>query len=169
MPTPEVSARNTVSGVLIQYKNPLLVAAIVLATVVLVAGPAHSYLFKIYCTYMPICHSHPASPSSPDPQQPGSPSHPDGSTGGSAYYQKGYQSAKSGLARQNYGVDEGNTAGHPADMEQDTCSESVTVEVTGADFLQAANQDDYMKGCLQAFQDFPPTGGAKPGPPNPYR
>lgn len=101
------------------------------------------------------------SSSSPDSQQSHSAS--------SAYYQKGYESGKSGLARRNYGVDKGNMANHPEDLEHDTCSEAVDSEVTGVDFLEPKNQDDFMSGCLQAFKDSPPTGGPKPGPLNPYR
>jgi Protein of unknown function (DUF2510) len=101
------------------------------------------------------------SPSSPDSQPPQSAS--------SAYYKKGYQSGKSGLARRNYGVDKGNMADHPDELEHDTCSEAADSEVTGVDFLEPKNQDDFMSGCLQAFNDSPPTGGPKPGPFNPYR
>jgi uncharacterized protein DUF2510 len=101
------------------------------------------------------------SPSSPDSQPPQSAS--------SAYYKKGYESGKSGLARRNYGVDKGNMADHPDELEHDTCSEAADSEVTGVDFLEPKNQDDFMSGCLQAFNDSPPTGGPKPGPFNPYR
>jgi hypothetical protein len=101
-------------------------------------------------------------------QEPGPAQH-DSSGGGSGYYQKGYQSGKSGLARSNYGVDKANLGDHPDELEHDTCSEAVNAEVTGADYLEPKNQDDFMRGCLQAFQETPPTGGPKPGPLNPYR
>lgn len=150
-------------GQVLRNKYFLPAAVVVIGLCLAILGPGQPYLYKIYCTHMPSCH-YPSTGTPP----PGS-SEQSGPSGGSAYYQKGYASGKSGFARSNYGVGMGNMAYHPDEWEHNTCSEAVNSEVTGADYLDANNQDDFMQGCLQAFRDVPPTGGAKSGGLNPYR
>jgi Protein of unknown function (DUF2510) len=100
------------------------------------------------------------------------PSNQPGNNSGSSYYQEGYNSGTSGLARKGYGDDEYNTGATVAEMEHNACSRAINNEpnlVSIEDSDHPANQDDYMNGCLKAFGDHPPTGKPKPGPLNPYR
>jgi hypothetical protein len=108
------------------------------------------------------CGSHAA-------QQPPAPSQPAGDSGGSQYYQQGYSSGSSGIARKGYGDNEYNTGATVAEMEHDACSSAINNESNYSSLLEPAAQDDYMRGCLNAFRDHPAVGGAKPGPLNPYR
>lgn len=106
------------------------------------------------------------APSSPAPGSPGS------QQSQSPYYQEGYNSGTSGLARKGYGDDMYNTGATVAEMEHNACSRAINNESNLASIQDAdhpANQDDYMRGCLDAFRDHPPTGKPKPGPLNPYR
>jgi hypothetical protein len=144
-----------VLGVTIAVRSGQSRARIAVFVIAMIAG-----FFAVPSTIYFVKRSSPSS-SSPDSRQ--SPS------AFSAYYQKGYESGKSGFARSNYGVDKANLGDHPDELEHDTCSEAANAEVTGVDFLEPKNQDDFMSGCLQAFRDVPPTGGPKPGPFNPYR
>ena len=107
------------------------------------------------------------SSSSPDSQQSQSPSQSQ-----SPYYQEGYNSGTSGLARNGYGDDMYNTGATVAEMEHNACSAAINNEPNYAsiqDADQPGNQDDYMNGCLNAFRDHPPAAKPKPGPLNPYR
>ena len=100
----------------------------------------------------------PSSPSSPSAQSP--------------YYQEGYNSGTSGLARKGYGDNMYNTGATVAEMEHQACADAINNESNLAsieDSDHPANQDDYMKGCLDAFHDHPPSAKPKPGPLNPYR
>jgi hypothetical protein len=96
---------------------------------------------------------------------------PSSGANGSSYYQEGYSSGTSGLARNDYGVDHANTGATVAEMEHDACSRALHNEHNyGLALLpNPSAQDDYMTGCLKAFADHPPSGKAKPGPLNPYR
>lgn len=90
----------------------------------------------------------------------------------SPYYQEGYNSGTSGLARNGYGDDMYNTGATVAEMEHNACSAAINNESNNAsinDADQPGNQDDYMNGCLNAFRDHPPAAKPKPGPLNPYR
>jgi hypothetical protein len=106
------------------------------------------------------------SPSSPSPGSPGS------QQSQSPFYQEGYNSGTSGLARKGYGFNMYNTGATVAEMEHQACSDAINNESNLSSIQDAdhpANQDDYMNGCLKAFSDHPPTGKPKPGPLNPYR
>ena len=157
------SATPKAAGALSGNKLFILIMAGLVATGVLV-GVTHEYLYKFYCTHMPTCRYYPPSsrsPSSPDSQQSRSP-----------YYQEGYNSGTSGLARNGYGDDMYNTGATVAEMEHNACSAAINNEPNYAsiqDADQPGNQDDYMNGCLNAFRDHPPAAKPKPGPLNPYR
>ncbi len=148
----------------------LIVAGLV---AVAVLGPvAGKYLwpsiYKVYCTrIVATCRYYPpSSPSSPSSGSPGS------QQSQSPFYQEGYDSGTSGLARKDYGFNMSNTGATVAEMEHQTCSDAIKNESNEASIDDAdhpANQDDYMRGCLDAFRDHPPTGKPKPGPLNPYR
>ncbi|OBG35798.1 hypothetical protein [Mycobacterium sp. E3198] len=140
-----------------------LVSALVL---VVLAGVAINRIgipfwqHSIYPRFFEKGSSAPAS-GSPGSQQSQSP-----------YYQEGYDSGTSGLARKGYGDDMYNTGATVAEMEHNACSRAINNESNLASIQDAdhpANQDDYMRGCLDAFRDHPPTGKPKPGPLNPYR
>lgn len=106
------------------------------------------------------------APSAPTPGSPGS------RQAQSPYYQEGYDSGTSGLARKGYGDNMYNTGATVAEMEQQACASAINNESNLASIQDSdhpSNQDDYMRGCLDAFHDHPPTGKAKPGPLNPYR
>ena len=65
-----------------------------------------------------------------------------------------------------------NTGATVAEMEHQTCADAINNESNYAsidDPDHPGNQDDYMRGCLDAFRDHPPTAKPKPGPLNPYR
>ncbi|MGB7167294.1 MAG: DUF2510 domain-containing protein [Mycobacterium sp.] len=97
---------------------------------------------------------------------------PDSQQSQSPYYQEGYNSGTSGLARNGYGDDMYNTGATVAEMEHNACSAAINNESNYASIQDAdhpANQDDYMNGCLNAFRDHPPAAKPKPGPLNPYR
>ena len=140
-----------------------VMAGLVAIAVLVVAN--YPYLYKAYCTNTPTCRyygpwSSPSS-SSPDSQQSQSP-----------YYQEGYNSGTSGLARKGYGFNMYNTGATVAEMEHQACADAINNESNLASIQDSdhpANQDDYMRGCLDAFHDHPPTGQPKPGPLNPYR
>lgn len=115
-----------------------------------------------------VMHNHGSSPSSlSSPSQSQSPAQSQ-----SPYYQEGYTSGTSGLARNGYGDDMYNTGATVAEMEHNACSGAINNEPNNASINDAdhpGNQDDYMNGCLQAFTDHPPAAKPKPGPLNPYR
>jgi Protein of unknown function (DUF2510) len=90
----------------------------------------------------------------------------------SPYYQEGYNSGTSGLARKGYGDNMYNTGATVAEMEHQACANAINNESNLASIQDSdhpANQDNYMDGCLNAFRDHPPTAKPKPGPLNPYR
>lgn len=108
----------------------------------------------------------PSSPSSPSSGSPGS------QQSQSPYYQEGYNSGTSGLARKGYGFNMSNTGATVAEMEHQACADAINNESNMASIQDSdhpANQDDYMNGCLKAFGDHPPTAKPQPGPLNPYR
>lgn len=71
-------------------------------------------------------------------------------------YQTGYDSGTSGLARNTYG-EEFDTS-DVAKSEQFACSAAFTGEHIRNPSL---TEDDYTKGCLQAFIDHPPATKSK--------
>ena len=80
-----------------------------------------------------------------------SPSSPSPGSQQSQSYQAGYNSGTSGLARNTYG-EEFDTS-DVAKSEQYACS----VAFTGEQIRNASlTEDDYVRGCLQAFSDHPP-------------
>ena len=138
----------------------LSLAAIVVIGVLVIVAPY--VLQKLHSPYSEQSHS----PSSPSSGSPGS------QQSQSPYYQEGYNSGTSGLARKGYGDNMYNTGATVAEMEHQACADAIDNESNLAsinDPDHPANQDDYMKGCLDAFRDHPPTGKPKPGPLNPYR
>ncbi len=142
----------------------ILVTAVLVGVGVVAAIVAKPILYRVYCTHMPTCRYYP--PSSPSSGVPDSPQ------SGSPYYQEGYNSGTSGLARKGYGDNMYNTGATVAEMEHQACANAINNESNLAsieDSDHPANQDDYMKGCLKAFSDHPPAGKPKPGPLNPYR
>ena len=137
-----------------------LAAVVVIGVLVLVAKPY--VLQKLHSPHSGQSHS----PSSPSSGSPGS------QQSQSPYYQEGYNSGTSGLARKGYGFNMSNSGATVAEMEHQACADAINNESNLAsinDPDHPANQDDYMKGCLDAFRDHPPTGKPKPGPLNPYR
>jgi len=78
---------------------------VTVALVVVGVRAAYPFLYKEYCTHMPTCRYYPpgywSSPSSP------SSGSPDSQQSQSPYYQEGYNSGTSGLARKGYGDDMG--------------------------------------------------------------
>jgi hypothetical protein len=79
----------------------------------------------------------------------------------SQYYQEGYNSGTSGVARNGYADQLARPGSTVAEMEHNACSAAINNEPNNAsinDADQPGNQDDYMNGCLQAFTDHPPTG-----------
>ncbi len=145
-----------------------VIAAGLVAMVVL--GPvAAKYLwpsiYKVYCSHIvATCRNYPpSSPSSPSSGSPGSPQSQ------SPFYQEGYSSGTSGLARKGYGDNMSNTGATVAEMEHQACANAINSESNYSSLLEPTAQDSYMDGCLTAFRDHPPTGTPKPGPLNPYR
>jgi hypothetical protein len=141
-----------------------LAAIVAIGVLVIVAKPyVHPFLIhKLYSPHSQQSHS-PSSPSSgsPDSQQ-----------SQSQYYQEGYNSGTSGLARKGYGDNMYNTGATVAEMEHQACADAINNESNLASIQDSdhpANQDDYMDGCLNAFRDHPPAAKPKPGPLNPYR
>jgi hypothetical protein len=107
------------------------------------------------------CGSHGAQPSQVPPGQPGDNSNGAGQSQ-SQYYQQGYTSGTSGLARKGYADQLAIPGGTVAEMEHNACSAAINNEPNLAsidDADQPGNQDDYMNGCLKAFHDQPPPTG----------
>jgi Protein of unknown function (DUF2510) len=140
-----------------------VMAGLVAIAVLVVAN--YPYLYKTYCTNTPTCRYY-GPLSSPSSSSPGS------QQSQSPYYQEGYNSGTSGLARNGYGDDMYNTGATVAEMEHNACSAAINNESNNAsiqDADQPGNQDDYLNGCLHAFRDHPPAAKPKPGPLDPYR
>jgi hypothetical protein len=170
-PAPDIPATPKPNETRSGNKLFAVIAAGLVAIVVL--GPvAGKYLwpsiYKLYCTHIvATCRYYP--PSSPSSPSSGS---PDSQQSQSPYYQEGYNSGTSGLARKGYGDNMYNTGATVAEMQHQACADAINNESNMASIQDSdhpANQDDYMRGCLDAFHDHPPTEKPKPGPLNPYR
>jgi hypothetical protein len=105
------------------------------------------------------CGSQEAQPSQSSSGQPGDSSN---GAGQSQYYQQGYASGTSGLARTGYADQLARPGATVPEMEHNACSAAINNESDNASINDAdhpGNQDDYMNGCVQAFKDHPPPKG----------
>jgi hypothetical protein len=107
------------------------------------------------------CGSHGAKPSQSSSGQPGDNRNGAGQSQ-SQYYQQGYTSGTSDLARTGYADQLARPGATVPEMEHNACSAAINNEPNNASINDAdhpGNQDDYMNGCLQAFKDHPPPTG----------